>query len=87
MQLLLNDKSIYFIDEFGISCDARKNRGRSKSGSRVVDSDNIKSQLKLTVLAAINWEGSLDYIIIDGNCKGKDFVGFICQLIKRRGII
>ena len=39
------------------------------------------------MLAAINFEGTLNYIVIDGSCKSKDFVGFICELIKNRNLI
>jgi len=35
----------------------------------------------LSVIAAIDYEGNLKYMIFDGALNAKDFVGFISQLI------
>ena len=86
IKLLLTNKSIYFIDESNINCKMRKIRGRALKGQRIVNPEKIESTLSLTLLAAINWEGTLDYIILDGSSKAKDFTGFICDLIKKRGL-
>ena len=71
-----------YLDEANINCAMRKNYGRSKSGLRVVNSSKVESQLSLTILASIDWEGELNFICIDGSCKSKDFVGFISQIIR-----
>ena len=67
-----------------VDCSLRKVYGRSKSGKRITNQNTIKSTLGLTVLAAINWSGTLDFICLDGPYLSKDFAGFICLLIKNR---
>ena len=84
MNLYLKDKRFFYLDEAHIDCAMRKNYGRSKSGQRVINSSTIKSQLSLTILASIDWEGELNFICIDGSCKTKDFVGFISQIIRNK---
>ena len=86
IKLLLANKNIYYIDDANINCKMRKKSGRSKKGKIIVNHDKIESTLSLTLLAAINWEGTLDYILIDGPCLAKDFTGFICDLIKIRSL-
>lgn len=41
-----------------------------------------QEKLNLSVIAAIDYEGNLKYMIFDGGLNAKDFVGFICMLVK-----
>jgi hypothetical protein len=41
----------------------------------------------MTNLAKINLNGIFDYILLDDPCFIKNFVGFICLLIKKQNLV
>jgi hypothetical protein len=82
VELLINneDSSLIFIDEVGFCVAHRTKRGRSIIGSSViVETANIRSR-KISVIAAMNKFGMVDFHVNFSPVNGIDFGEYITRL-------
>lgn len=86
MQSTIVGAKLYFLDETGINTKMTRLRGRSSKGSQVRCSVPYRSWQTSTFIAALNGEGLIAPMVLDGPMNGEAFLAytknFLCPVLR-----